>query len=47
VHIIASDALAERYRAAAASLGIETNVVPSDCIVDGQVAIARMAGLLR
>ena len=46
VHIIASDALAERYRAAAASLGIAAEIVPSDCIVDGYVAIARMAGLI-
>ena len=46
VHIIASDALAERYRAAAASLGVVAEVVSSDCIVDGYVAIARMAGLI-
>ncbi len=46
VHIIASDALAERYRAAVTSLGVDAEVVSSDCIVDGYVAIARMAGLL-
>jgi 2-dehydro-3-deoxygalactonokinase len=46
LHIIASDALAERYRMAAASLGIATEIVPSDCIADGYIAIARMAGLI-
>lgn len=46
VHIIASDALADRYRTAAASLGISAEVVPADCIVDGYVAIARMAKLI-
>lgn len=46
VHIIASDALAERYRAASATLGIAAEIVPSDCIVDGYIAIARMAGLV-
>ena len=46
VHIIASDALAERYRAAAAASGIHAEVVASDCIADGYVAIARMAGLI-
>ena len=46
LHIIASDALAERYRAAAASLGIATSIVPSDCIADGHIAIARMGGLI-
>jgi len=46
VNIIASDALAERYRTAASSLGMGAEIVPSDCIVDGYVAIARMAGLV-
>jgi 2-dehydro-3-deoxygalactonokinase len=46
VHIIASDALAERYRSAATSLGITAEIVPSDCIVDGYAAIAKMAGLI-
>lgn len=46
VNIIASDALAERYRTAASSLGIGAEIVPSECIVDGYVAIARMAGLI-
>jgi 2-dehydro-3-deoxygalactonokinase len=46
VHIIASDSLAERYRAAVQSLGIGAEIVPSDCIVDGHIAIARMAGLV-
>ena len=46
VHIIASDALAERYRSAAISLGVTAEIVPSDCIVDGYIAIARMAGLI-
>ena len=45
VHIIASDALAERYRAAAAELGIGAGIVPSDCILDGFGAIAGLAGL--
>jgi len=45
VHIIASDALAERYRAAAAELGIGAEIVPSECIVEGYLAIARLAGL--
>ena len=46
VHVIASDALAERYRSAAAELGITAEIVPSDCIVDGWMAIARLAGLV-
>jgi 2-dehydro-3-deoxygalactonokinase len=46
VHIIASDALAERYRRAAAALGMTTQVVPSDCVVDGHMAIARLSGLV-
>jgi len=46
VQIIASDALAERYRSAAASLGIEAEIVPSESIVGGYIAIARMAGLI-
>ena len=46
VHIIASDALAERYRNAAAELGITAEIVPSDCIGDGWMAIARLAGLV-
>jgi 2-dehydro-3-deoxygalactonokinase len=46
VQIIASDDLAERYRTAAASLKIAAEVVPSDCIADGYIAIARMAGLI-
>jgi 2-dehydro-3-deoxygalactonokinase len=45
VHIIASDALAERYRAAAAELGVGAEIMSSDCIVDGYLAIARLAGL--
>jgi 2-dehydro-3-deoxygalactonokinase len=44
--IIASDALAERYRTAAASLDIDAEIVPSDCITEGYVAIARIAGLI-
>jgi 2-dehydro-3-deoxygalactonokinase len=46
IHIIASDALAERYSTAAKALGIGTDVIDSDCIADGYVAIARMAGLV-
>ena len=46
VHIIASDALAERYRRAAVELGVEAEAVPSDCIALGYLAVARMAGLL-
>jgi 2-dehydro-3-deoxygalactonokinase len=46
LHIIASDALAERYRAAAAELSMEATIVPSDSIAHGYAAIARMAGLL-
>jgi 2-dehydro-3-deoxygalactonokinase len=46
IRIIASDALADRYRKAAASLGIAADTVASDCIADGYVAIARIAGLI-
>jgi len=46
IHIIASDALAERYRSAAGALGLKADIVSSDCIAEGHVAIARMAGLI-
>lgn len=46
VRIIASDVLAERYRRAAAELGIDAEIMPADCIVDGYLAIARAGGLL-
>jgi 2-dehydro-3-deoxygalactonokinase len=46
VRIIASDLLAERYLTAAAELNIGAEIMPSDCIVDGYLAIARAAGLL-
>ncbi len=46
VLIIASDALEERYRAAAAALGIAARVLDSDLAIKGQLAIARMAGLV-
>jgi 2-dehydro-3-deoxygalactonokinase len=46
VHIIASDALAERYRSGAAELGLRAETLPSDCILDGYMAIARLAGLV-
>jgi 2-dehydro-3-deoxygalactonokinase len=46
VDIVASDTLAERYRAAAASLGVATRVLPADCVADGFVAIARLAKLI-
>ncbi len=47
VGVIASDALAERYHVAADMLGVRADVVPSDCIAAGYVAIARAAGLMR
>lgn len=46
VGIIASDELEERYRKAAAELGIETRVLDSDLALAGQLAIARAAGLV-
>ena len=46
VHIVASDALAERYRAAAQELGMAAEIVPSDSIVEGYFAIGKLAGLL-
>jgi 2-dehydro-3-deoxygalactonokinase len=46
VHIIASDVLAVRYRRAAEALGMGTHVVPPDCVVEGHMAIARLAGLI-
>jgi 2-dehydro-3-deoxygalactonokinase len=46
VCIVASDALAERYRAAAAQLGLPTQALPADCTADGYVAIARLAKLI-
>jgi 2-dehydro-3-deoxygalactonokinase len=46
VHIIASDALAERYRAAAAALGIAAEAIPADCVAAGHMAIARLAGMV-
>jgi 2-dehydro-3-deoxygalactonokinase len=46
VHIVASDALAKRYHAAAAALGMATHVAPADCVADGYMAIARQAGLI-
>lgn len=46
VHIIASDALAARYRVAATALSVATQIVPSDCIAGAYMAIARRAGLL-
>jgi 2-dehydro-3-deoxygalactonokinase len=46
VQIIASDTLAERYRAAAAELGIGAEIVASDCIVEGYLSMARFAGLI-
>jgi 2-dehydro-3-deoxygalactonokinase len=46
VHIIASDTLADRYRRAAEALGVTTHVVAADCVVEGHMAIARLAGLI-
>ncbi len=46
VGIVASELLAERYRTAAGILGIRAEVIPSDYIVAGYVAIARSAGLV-
>ena len=44
--IIAADALAERYRAAAAELGFEAEIVDPDCVAAGHIRIARTAGLV-
>jgi len=46
VNIIASHALSERYRTAAKALGVAADELSSDCIADGYVAIAKMAGLV-
>jgi 2-dehydro-3-deoxygalactonokinase len=46
VHLIAADALAERYRAAGAELGVEMQAMDAECVVLGHLAIARLAGLL-
>jgi 2-dehydro-3-deoxygalactonokinase len=46
VHIIASDVLAARYRAAAGALGVAADIIASDCIVEGYIAIAKLAGLV-
>ncbi len=46
VHVIASSPLAERYRAAAELLGVTTHMAPEDCVADGHMAIARLAGLV-
>ncbi|MGH6923894.1 MAG: 2-dehydro-3-deoxygalactonokinase [Propylenella sp.] len=46
LHIIASDALAERYRTAAAALGMAAEAAPADCVADGLMTIARLAGMV-
>jgi 2-dehydro-3-deoxygalactonokinase len=46
VHIIASSTLTERYRVAAETLGVTTHTAPEDCVADGHMAIARLAGLV-
>jgi 2-dehydro-3-deoxygalactonokinase len=46
VHIIASDTLAERYRSAAAELGLTAEIVPSHCVLDGYMGVACLAGLI-
>jgi 2-dehydro-3-deoxygalactonokinase len=46
VGIIASEPLADRYHAAADILGVRADIVSSDCIAMGYVAIARAAGLI-
>jgi 2-keto-3-deoxy-galactonokinase len=46
LQIIASDALSERYRDAAAEMGMAAEIVPSDAIVGGYLAVAEMGGLL-
>ncbi len=46
IGIVASESLAERYHAAAGILGIRAEVIPSDCIAAGYVAIAQAAGLI-
>lgn len=45
--IIASDTLAERYETAAGLLGLAAARAPADCVVAGQLKIARAAGLLK
>lgn len=47
IRIIASEALAERYSAAAAALGIAAETVEPDCVTAAHLAIARRAGMLR
>jgi 2-dehydro-3-deoxygalactonokinase len=44
--IVAGDALAERYAAAAARLGLAATRPPADCAPAGAAAIARAAGLI-
>jgi 2-dehydro-3-deoxygalactonokinase len=46
IHIIAADPLAERYRRAAAELGLEMEAMDAECVVLGHLAIARLAGLV-
>jgi 2-dehydro-3-deoxygalactonokinase len=46
VGIVASESLAERYHAAADILGVRADVVPSDCVAGGYLAVARAAGLI-
>ncbi len=43
--IIGAPALAARYEQAAALLGFEAHQAPADCVVRGQLALARAAGL--
>jgi 2-dehydro-3-deoxygalactonokinase len=46
VTIIGNDQLAERYRAAGATLGLSCSVAPSNCATVGLLQIARAAGVL-
>ena len=46
VGVVASESLAERYHTAADILGVRADIIPSDCIAAGYIAIARAAGLI-
>ncbi len=46
VQIVASASLAERYALAASHLGLKANIVSADCVADGHVAIAKLAGMI-
>ncbi len=46
VHIVASASLAKRYELAASHLGLKAHSVSADCVADGHVAIAKLAGII-